>query len=110
MGLGLGPGHAPRESAGSFEPLIAAAGLATPPLPPTPIASSSNTAGPPPAPSRSLAGAAPSGEDDADADDTATHKPIRDSASSVYSVDDQLVDLSGPLEVRHPNCRFELER
>lgn len=95
----MGPmlGHAQHESAGSFEPLLAAAGF----LPATP--DPAVTAGPPAVPPRSpkRPPAAPPGDDDvvgAGDHDGASEKV---SASSLYSDDDQLVDLlPRPLEVR----------
>lgn len=98
MGSG---GHIPRESAGSFEPLLAAAGGSAPSTP-GPVAPSTS-AGPPPAiPPKSPRRSPRLPSDDG-------HHPVpRDSASSVYSqpdgeAEDQLVDLTPrqPLEVRN---------
>lgn len=95
-----GGGHIPRESAGSFEPLLAAAGGSAPSTP-GPVAPSTS-AGPPPAiPPKSPRRSPRLPSDDG-------HHPVpRDSASSVYSqpdgeAEDQLVDLTPrqPLEVR----------
>lgn len=96
MGLGTG-GHIPRESAGSFEPLLAAAGMSMPPTPST-LEPAVVLAPPiPPKSPRRLGGSSEEG---------GREEPLqrsRDSASSVYSndeVDDQLVDLlPKPLEV-----------
>ena len=111
-----GAGHAQRESAWSFEPLIAAAGLATPPLPATPGPVATPGAPPVPArnPRRPSAATPPAqflalgGEEDEDAGDAgdaggASGMPTMErnqSETSIYSDDDQLVDLlPRPLEV-----------
>jgi hypothetical protein len=90
-----GMGHMPRrESAGSFEPLLAAAGMSMPPTPST-LEPSAVLAPPiPPKSPRRLGGSSEEGGQNA---------AKRDTASSVYSndeADDQLVDLlPRPLEV-----------
>ncbi len=104
----MGMGHVPRESAGSFEPLLAAAGMGTPSLPSNAGAiAMSNSMGPPTVPPRSPrrpSVVTVSGEDGGETNRTTTTEPLRDSASSVYSdteMDNQLVDLlPRPLEVR----------
>lgn len=93
-------GHMPRESAGSYEPLLAggAAGASQPPTPSTLEASA--TLAPPSIPPRSPKRVSQS----ASAEGPDARKITRDSASSVYSdedeFNDQLVDLMPrPLEV-----------
>ncbi len=92
-------GHIPRESAGSFEPLLAAAGMApTQSMPPTPSTLEPAVALAPPIPPKSPRRMGGSSEEGGVRDFA-----NRDSASSVYSndeADDQLVDLlPKPLEV-----------
>lgn len=99
--MGHAIGHATRESAGSFEPLLAAGSGSVPPTP-GPVASSSSSG--PPVPPRSP------NRPPAQVSDEEAHHPIRDSASSVYSngeADDLLVDLTPrqPLEVRPPESK-----
>ncbi|KAF7793349.1 hypothetical protein EIP86_004461 [Pleurotus ostreatoroseus] len=114
--------HAARESAGSFEPLIAAAGLGggggsvpPTPTPATPVTPFMPPAVPPRSPRRPPAdadggsregererGDGEVGEGDEGGDGDGDGPRPRDSASSVYSEDDQLVDLlPRPLEVRN---------
>ena len=108
----VGVGHVQRDSVASLEPLIAAAGIATPPLPtpPVPVAAT-NSSGPPippRSPRRPPAVPAVVATEDAGADIKGMPSV---SASSVYSDDDQLVDLlPRPLEVccflRIPMCHL----
>ena len=99
----LAGGHIPRESAGSFEPLLAAGGSA--PNTPGPIAPSTSVGPPPTIPPKSPKRSPKPPSDEG-------HHPVpRDSASSVYSqpdgeAEDQLVDLTPrqPLEVRRLAC------
>lgn len=104
-------GHAmnlPRESAGSYEPLLAAGGMIGPSLPTTPSTmEAQNTLSPPTIPPRSPR--RPPGTP-SDEGGQGKNRATRDSASSMYSnddeLDDQLVDLiPRPLEV----SRFLLE-
>ncbi|EKM61092.1 uncharacterized protein PHACADRAFT_247464 [Phanerochaete carnosa HHB-10118-sp] len=100
--MGHAVGHTARESAGSFEPLLAAGGSGSQPSTPGAIAPSSSM-GPPLIPPRSPKRNAGPPTDEGHV----AGAGLRDSASSVYSdVDeggDQLVDLTPrqPLEVRN---------
>lgn len=83
--MGHAMGHMPRESAGSTEPLLAFGGNGSQPPTPGPIAPSTSL-GPPLIPPKS-----PKRSTGVPTDDG--HVPQRDSASSVYSNDDEAGDL-----------------
>lgn len=98
--MGHAMGHIPRESAGSFEPLLAAGGSGSAPPTPGAIVPSTSLGPPPTIPPKSPKRNAGQPSDEG-------HAVQRDSASSVYSQHDDeagdlLVDLTPrqPLEVR----------